>query len=168
MARRSFSEVDCGLAQAAQQVGDKWTLVILRNAFNGMTRFDEFAEHLGVATNVLASRLDALVNAQILRRRKLADDGRAVEYRLTPKGHELFVLIVFLSQWGDRWMGKRRGDRLGLLDRKTQRPLRPVQVQDAEGEAVTARETLYRIGRGGSDVMQRLQAIVARRHAERS
>jgi DNA-binding HxlR family transcriptional regulator len=166
MARRSFAEVDCGVAQAAQQVGDKWTLVILRDAFNGVTRFDDFAEHLGVATNVLAARLEALVEADILCRRALASDGRVVQYKLTAKGFELFPLIVFLHQWGDRWMPKAQGARLSLVDRRTLRPVRPVQVLDAQGVALTARDTQFRIGRGGNDVMQRLRSLVARRHPE--
>jgi DNA-binding HxlR family transcriptional regulator len=140
--------------------------VILRDAFNGINRFDEFARHLGVASNVLASRLDALVDAGILRRSRLASDGRAVEYKLTRKGFELFPLIVFLTQWGERWMAKPGGPRLKLLDRKTQRRLRPVQVQDADGQALTAHDTLVRIAGAGCDVMQRLQQIVARRHPQ--
>ena len=64
MTRQSFADVDCGVAQAAQQVGDKWTLVILRDAFNGVNRYDDFARHLGVASNVLAARLSALVESR--------------------------------------------------------------------------------------------------------
>ncbi len=164
MTRQSFADVDCGVAQAAQQVGDKWTLVILRDAFNGVNRYDDFARHLGVASNVLATRLSALVDADILHRRPLAGDGRAIEYKLTPKGLELYPLIVFLHQWGDRWMPKPRGRRLEVVDRKTLRPVRAVQVHDADGQPLSARDTRSRIGRGGSDVMQQLQAVVARRH----
>lgn len=163
MSRKSFAIVDCGVAQAAQQIGDKWTLVILRDAFNGVNRYDDFAQHLGVASNVLAARLLALVEADILYRRPLAGDGRALEYKLTPKGFELYPLIVFLQQWGDRWMPKPRGKRLEVVDRKTLRPVRAVQVHDADGQPLTARDTRSRIGRGGSEVMQHLQAVVARR-----
>lgn len=164
MPRQSFADVDCSVAQAAQQVGDKWSLVILRDAFTGISRFDEFARHLGVATNVLASRLHALVEAGILYRRPVAGDGRAVDYKLTPKGFELFPLIVFLLQWGDRWMPKPQGERLAVVDRQTRRPVRPVQVLDADGQALSARDTRYRPGHGGSAVMQQLQSVTARRH----
>jgi DNA-binding HxlR family transcriptional regulator len=164
MTRQSFAEVDCGVAQAAQQIGDKWTLVILRDAFNGMNRYDDFARHLGVASNVLAARLSALVDADILYRRPVVGDGRAFEYKLTPKGLDLYPLIVFLHQWGDRWMPKPRGRRLEVVDRKTLRPVRAVQVHDADGRPLAARDTRSCIGRGGSQVMQQLQAVVARRH----
>jgi DNA-binding HxlR family transcriptional regulator len=163
MTRQSFAEVDCGVAQAAQQVGDKWTLVILRDAFNGVTRYDDFAMHLGVASNVLAARLAALVDADILCRRPVAGDGRAWEYKLTPKGLDLYPLIVFLQQWGDRWMPKPLGNRIEIVDCKTLRPVRKVQVHDADGQVLSARDTRLRMGRGGSDVMRQLQSVVARR-----
>lgn len=166
MPRQSFAEVDCGLAQAAQQVGDKWTLVILRDAFNGITRFDDFARHLGVASNVLAARLHELVDAGILLRRPVAGDGRAVDYKLTVKGLDLFPLIVFLQQWGDRWMPKPGRQRILLTDRLTDRPLRPVQVLDADGLALGAQDTRCQLPPGGSDVMQLLQALLARRQPE--
>lgn len=162
MPRQSFADVDCSVAQAAQQVGDKWTLVILRDAFNGITRFDEFARHLGVASNVLAARLHALVEAGILQRRPVAGDGRAVDYKLTAKGFDLFPLVVFLQQWGERWMPKPQGERVAVVDRLSGRPVRPVQVLDAAGQALSAHDTHCRIGQGGSAVMQRLQTAVAR------
>ena len=168
MTRQSFAEVDCGVARAAQQVGDKWALVILRDAFNGVTRFDTFARHLGVATNVLASRLEGLVQADILYRRPVPGDGRAVEYKLTPKGFELFPLIVFLHQWGERWMPKPQGSRVEVIDRKMRRTVRPVRVQGADGQSLVAHDTQLRPGRGGSDVMQHLHALLAPRHPESS
>ena len=167
MPRQSFAEVDCGVAQAAEQVGDKWALVILRDAFNGVTRFDQFLHHLGVASNVLASRLESLVRAGILVRRPVPGDGRAVDYKLTRKGHDLFPLIIFLNQWGERWMPKPQGARLKVVDRRSRRPVRPVQVLDADGQPLTAHDTQYRSGRGGSDVMQRLQAVVSRSQPDR-
>lgn len=166
MPRQSFAEVDCGLAQAAQQVGDKWTLVILRDAFNGITRFDDFARHLGVASNVLTARLHELVGAGILLRRPAAGDGRAVDYKLTTKGLDLFPLIVFLQQWGDRWMPKPERQRILLTDRLTDRPLRPVQVLDADGQALGTQDTRCHLPPGGSAVMQQLQALLVRRQPE--
>lgn len=171
MPRHSFADVDCAVAQAAEQVGDKWTLVILRNAFQGMTRFDDFIEHLDVASNVLAARLRSLVEAGILERRPAPGDARAADYKLTPKGQDLLPLIVFLHQWGERWMGRPRAPRVALAARKTGRPLRPVCVLADDGKALSARETVFRMGPARSDVLLRSQEIVARRrgtHAERS
>ncbi|MDC0112343.1 helix-turn-helix transcriptional regulator [Burkholderiaceae bacterium] len=109
MTRISFADMDCPIAQAAEQLADKWKFVIIRNAFNGMRRFDDFAEQLGVASNVLTARLSELVAADILTRVPVDGDGRAVEYRLTAKGHDLFPMVIFLAQWSDRWLKKRGG-----------------------------------------------------------
>jgi DNA-binding HxlR family transcriptional regulator len=163
MARSSFAEVDCGVAQAVEQLGDKWTLVILRSAFHGIRRFDEFSEHLGIAANVLADRLAKLVEADILTKRKVEEDGRAVEYRLTPKGLDTYPMIIFLNQWAERWMAKPSGPRIEVLERKTGRPILPVQVQAESGQALGAYDTFMQSGPGGSEVLSRSQRIVARR-----
>eukprot|EP01041_Mallomonas_annulata_P014932 gene14932-31706_t len=74
MTRQSFADLDCNVALAAEHLGDKWVMVILRNAFNGMKRFDDFYTHLGVSSKVLTSRLNALVDADILYRSEVAGD----------------------------------------------------------------------------------------------
>ena len=84
-------------------------MVILRNAFNGIKRFDDLYKHLGVSSKVLTTRLKALVDADILHRREVANDKRAIEYRLTKKGLDLFPLLVFMGQWGDRWWPRAAG-----------------------------------------------------------
>jgi DNA-binding HxlR family transcriptional regulator len=145
MTRSSFAGVDCGVAQAVDQLGDKWTLVILRSAFAGIMRFDEFTE------------------ANILRKQKVEGDGRAVEYLLTAKGLDTYPLIVFLNQWSERWMGSAKGRRIQILERKTDRPIREVQVLAEGGKALTAHETYMCSDARGSDVLNRSQTIVARR-----
>jgi DNA-binding HxlR family transcriptional regulator len=163
MTRSSFAEVDCGVAQAVEQLGDKWTLVILRSAFHGLRRFDEFEEHLGIAANVLTNRLGKLVEADILSKKKVEDDGRAFEYRLTPKGLDTYPLIIFFNQWAERWMAKPEGPRIDVLERKTGRPILPVQVLSESGQPLSAYETYMQNGPGGCDVLIRSQGIVARR-----
>jgi DNA-binding HxlR family transcriptional regulator len=163
MTRRSFADVDCGVAQAVDQLGDKWTLVILRSAFAGIRRFDEFIEHLGIAANILSARLSKLVDARILRKQKVEGDGRAMEYLLTAKGLDTYPLIVFLNQWAERWMGSSKGSRIQILERKTDRPIRAVQVLAESGDALAAHETYMRSDAGGSDVLSSSQKIVARR-----
>jgi len=163
MSRSSFSQIDCGVAQAAEQIGDKWTLVILRNAFQGMSRFDEFSEHLGIAANVLSDRLNRLAAADILYRRPASQDGRAVEYKLTPKGFELFPLVVFLNQWGERWLGKPEGLRVELCDKSSGRPIRAVAAFAEDGRKLTAQDAVSRPGSGGSEVLRRAREIIARR-----
>jgi DNA-binding HxlR family transcriptional regulator len=165
MTRQSFADVDCGVAQAVDQLGDKWTLVILRSAFAGIRRFDEFIEHLGIAANILSNRLCKLVEVDILRKQKVEGDRRAVEYVLTSKGLDTYPMIVFLNQWSDRWMGSAKGRRIQILERDTDRPIRDVQILAESGKALTASEIYIRSDLGGSDVLTRCQTIVARRRS---
>ena len=140
MTRSSFSEIDCPIALAAEQLADKWKFVILRNAFNGMTRFDDFVEHLSVSTNVLAGRLSELVEAGILEKRPVPSDGRAVNYRLTSKGHDLFPMLIFLAQWSERWVQKGRGQKIVISSTLTGENADLVQVLTPTGVwAVQAR-----------------------------
>lgn len=163
MTRQSFSDLDCSVALAAEHLGDKWVLVILRNAFNGMKRFDDFYAHLGVSSKVLTSRLNALVDAKIFYRREVVGDKRAFEYRLTPKGLDLFPLLVFMGQWGDRWWPLEEGSRIEVLDRAKGQPVQPIVVRNARGRVVKPQDTVLTQGKGGSEVMQKMEAILEQR-----
>lgn len=165
MSRSSFAEIDCPIALAAEQLADKWKFVIIRNAFNGMRRFDDFASHLGVASNVLTTRLAELVDANILEKRPLEGDRRAVEYRLTAKGRDLFPMVIFLVQWSDRWMKKRGGPRLKIALDETKEPVEPVQVKTASGAVVTDKSANVSEGRGRSAAYRELRTLVERRRA---
>ena len=165
MTRQSFADMDCGVAQAVEQIGDKWTLLIVRNAFLGMTRFDDFAEHLGIASNILAGRLDMLVRRGILLRRKLETDGRGQAYKLSPKGLDLFPLLVFLNQWGEKWMGEPGAAQVELSVRATGCALRPLEVLADDGTPVTPFDTVFGPGAAGSQVLETAQEILARRQA---
>src|SRR5580765_3632655 len=104
MRRTSFAEMACPIAQSLEVIGEWWTLLIIRDAFFGVTRFDEFQENLGIARNILTNRLDTLVAAGVMER-QCYDEGRGrYDYVLTDKGRALWPVIVTLRQWGDRWM----------------------------------------------------------------
>jgi len=163
MTRQSFADINCSVAIAAEHLGDKWVIVILRNAFNGMKRFDDFYTHLGVSSKVLTSRLNALVNADILYRQEVVGDKRAIEYKLTAKGLDLFPLLVFMGQWGDRWWPLSAGPRMEVLDRAKGQPVQPVVVRNARGRALGPKETSIGPGKGDSKVLQNLRAILAQR-----
>ena len=91
------------MAAALDQVGEWWSLLIVRDAFFGFTRFEQFQQHLGIARNVLSNRLERLVANQILERCEYQQRPRRHEYRLTRKGTELFPVLMTLREWGDRW-----------------------------------------------------------------
>jgi DNA-binding HxlR family transcriptional regulator len=98
----------CGVARALEIVGERWTLLIVRDAFLGRRRFEEFQESLGIARNVLTDRLRTLVDEGVLERVRYSERPERFEYRLTPKGRELLVALTALREWGERHAGGRR------------------------------------------------------------
>jgi DNA-binding HxlR family transcriptional regulator len=101
--RTSFEGISCSVAQCLEVVGEWWTLLIVRDAFLGVTRFDDFQARLGISRNILTQRLNHLVDSGILTRVRYNDHPPRSEYRLTRKGRELWHVVVAMRQWGDRW-----------------------------------------------------------------
>lgn len=103
MLGRTYASQVCSISRTLEVFGERWTLLIMRNAlFADSVRFTEFQRSLGVATNVLAARLDHLVEQGVLHRAPDAEGDRA-RYRLTPRGHDLATALIALTEWGDRW-----------------------------------------------------------------
>ncbi|MEO6397965.1 MAG: helix-turn-helix domain-containing protein [Tepidiformaceae bacterium] len=103
MKRTSFAEMDCSVARTLEVVGEWWTMLVLREAFNGVRRFDEFQVRLGIARNVLATRLQGLVDHGVLERRLYQERPERSEYRLTEKGRDLYPVLISLMRWGDKY-----------------------------------------------------------------
>ena len=93
----------CSIARALSEVGDRWTMLILRDAFLRTRRFADFVERTGAASNLVADRLQKLVEAKILERRLYQQRPDRYEYRLTEKGRDLYPVMMSLAHWGDRW-----------------------------------------------------------------
>lgn len=105
MLGRLYDNQQCSAARALELVGERWSLLILRDAmFRGFTRFSQFQKSLGIATNILAKRLEGFVAAGIMERRRSESPGEPAEYLLTPKGLELKSVIIALTEWGDKWL----------------------------------------------------------------
>lgn len=96
-------ERDCSIAATVAFVGDRWSLLILRDVFRGVHRFGDLCDDLGIARNILADRLDKLVDADILERVPYQERPLRHEYRLTDKGRDLSPALIALMRWGDRW-----------------------------------------------------------------
>jgi DNA-binding HxlR family transcriptional regulator len=118
MLKRDYEGQNCSIARALEVVGERWTLLIVRDAFLGLRRFDEFQESLGIARNVLTDRLNRLVEEGILERVRYSQRPERHEYRLTAKGRELNIALTALRQWGDTYLSEKPPR---LLRRKTDR-----------------------------------------------
>ncbi|OPF83805.1 transcriptional regulator [Streptomyces antioxidans] len=140
--RTRFDTDPCPVARTVNAIGDWWSLLIVRDAFDGSRRFGEFHRSLGIAKNILAARLRALEQAGVLRGEPAPDGGSHREYLLTDKGRALFPVIVALRQWGEDQCFSPGENHSRLLDRRTGRPLRPVRIQAADGQPVEPQDTV--------------------------
>lgn len=128
----------CPIARALEIVGERWSLLILREAFLGQRRFNDFERRLGIARNILSARLKHLVERGVLDRRISSEDARQVEYRLTPMGRELFPLLLAMAQWGARW-APCEDTALHLLNADSGVPMASLRAFDADGVELTPR-----------------------------
>ena len=133
MLHNTYAGQTCSIARTLELVGERWTLLILRDAFLGVRRFDDFQRSLGVARNVLNTRLQRLVESGLLERRRYQERPPRHEYVLTERGLELWPAIVALMQWGDRHLAGDEGPPLLLEHRGC-------------GGGVTAQRTCERCG----------------------
>jgi DNA-binding HxlR family transcriptional regulator len=117
--RLRYSDENCSIKGALEIVGEKWSLLVLREAFFGVSRFDDFHRALGCARNLLSDRLAKLVDEGVLQRIAYQEPGqrRRHEYRLTEKGLDLLTALVALMQWGDRWTADPDGPSVEVLHR---------------------------------------------------
>ena len=107
MLKRDYQGQICSIARSLELIGDRWTLLIVRDLVLGLSRFDEILENLGIASNVLTDRLGRLVDEEIAERVQYNERPERFEYRLTPKGRELGIVLLALMQWGDRHISKK-------------------------------------------------------------
>jgi DNA-binding HxlR family transcriptional regulator len=129
----------CSIAAALEAVGERWSFLILRAAFNGLHHFEEFQTTLGIARNILSNRLGRLVGNGILERVPDASDRRKVTYRLTDKGRDLLPVLLSLRQWGERWVSGRPSNPV-LVDRYSRQPIAPMAVRAADGRSLSLDE----------------------------
>jgi DNA-binding HxlR family transcriptional regulator len=103
MERKSFSEMDCSVAQCLEVVGEWWSMLIIRDTFMGVTRFEDFQRRLGISRNILRDRLTSLVDAGVLVRVPYSEHPPRDDYKLTQKGRDLWPIITAMRQWGDQY-----------------------------------------------------------------
>jgi len=135
MQHRSLADARCPIARSLDLVGEWWSLLILRDAFRGVRRFDDFQASLGIARNLLARRLKRLVAAGLLETRPYSTRPPRHEYRLTDKGRDLYPVLMTLLDWGTRWAPLPSS--AVAVSRRTGALLDPVLVDRATGEPIT-------------------------------
>jgi DNA-binding HxlR family transcriptional regulator len=125
----------CSIAAALDTVGERWSFLILRGAFNGLKHFEEFQSTLGIARNILSNRLARLVEHGILGREPDPSDRRKVAYGLTEKGRDLLPVLLSLRQWGEKWISEKPSNPV-LVDRLTRQPIADMAPRAADGRVL--------------------------------
>lgn len=139
--RTSFENAPCPVARALEALGDWWSLLIIREALFGIRRFNEFQSRLGMAKNILASRLRALVEHRILETVPAEDGSAYQEYRLTPKGRGAFPILVALRQWSEEFDAHPDEIATVLVDRDAGRPVRKLELHAEDGRLLAPGDT---------------------------
>ncbi|SPO53099.1 HxlR family transcriptional regulator [Pseudomonas sp. JV551A1] len=141
------NNAQCPVARALEVLGDRWALMILRDAFDGLRRFSEFQKNLGLAKNILASRLKWLVESGLLTLQPASDGSAYKEYVLTEKGRSVFPVVVGLRQWGERFLFEAGELRSELVDGDTGQALETLQVRARDGRVLAAGDCLRKVVR---------------------
>jgi DNA-binding HxlR family transcriptional regulator len=153
MARTDFSRMRCPIARSMEVLGERWAILVMREAFYGTTRFDDFARNLGIASNILSARLAKLVANGVLER--VPAEGARHAYSLTEKGRDFFPAFVALKRWGDRWMAGPEGPVVRLVDPATGQDVTSPPLLGAGGRPLGPDDIRLLPGPGAGEEMRR-------------
>jgi DNA-binding HxlR family transcriptional regulator len=142
--RTSFDAAECPIARSLDAIGDWWSLLIIRDAFLGKRRFGEFQKSLGVAKNILSTRLRALVDDGILTTAPAADGSAYQDYVLTAKGREVFPVLVALRQWSEEFSASPETITTLLVDRAKGQPVRKLELRAQDGRLLDGSDTMLK------------------------
>jgi DNA-binding HxlR family transcriptional regulator len=153
MQRTSFSTVKCPAARALESVGDWWSILILRDALQGLSRFDEFQRNLGIAPNILTRRLKHLTDEGLFERRLYSERPPRHEYVLTEKGRDFFPVLMALFAWGSRHLPPEEVS-MRLSDAETGEDRDPLLIDRVTGRAFSPEDTLLAAGPAADDTVR--------------
>ena len=145
MLHRDYSGQNCSIAGTLELIGERWTLLILRDAFHRVRRFEDFQRRLGIARNVLSNRLQTLVDAGILERRLYQEHPARYEYRLTEKGIDYYPVLLMLLQWGDKYYVSPDGPPLLLRHKSDGHDLEPAVTCSCCSQPVEAHYVAFEV-----------------------
>ena len=152
MERKTFADMHCSVAQCLEVVGEWWSMLVVRDVFLGVTRFDDFHERLGISRNVLNQRLNHLVEAGVLEKVPYSEHPPRYDYRLTDKGHDLWPVLTAMRQWGDRYAAP-EGPPLQVTHNSCGEVTEAVMVCSACGEPIGAGEVRAAPGPGAVETL---------------
>ena len=143
-----LANAQCSMARAMEVVGDRWSILILREAYYGTRRFDEFAYYIGVAPNILSNRLKRFVDAGIMMREPLPEHSSRYDYVLTEKGRDFFPAYLALKKWGDDWLAEPEGPQVVFRERDARRAIEYPKLLAADGKPLRLEDVEVVAGSG--------------------
>ena len=155
----------CPIAAALNVIGDRWSLLIVREAFYGAARFGEFRANTGISKNLLSARLTLLVEHGVLERIDFADRGTSHAYQLTDKGRALETVLVAMMQWADAHIYGDGAAPVAAVDAATGEPIAPLSLIGSDGRAISSRDIAFRAGPGADERTRKRLADAAARAA---
>ncbi|HVJ33614.1 MAG TPA: helix-turn-helix domain-containing protein [Terriglobia bacterium] len=165
MQRKTFGNLQCPIARGLDRVGEWWSILILRDAFHGLTRFDEFQKSLDIAPNMLTRRLASLVEAGLLEKRQYNQKPPRYEYVLTPRGRDFRPVLIAMLAWGNRQFAE-EGVAVDVIDTKTGTVAEPVVVDRHTGRELTEQDFTFAPGPAANERTRRRMALLNERRAE--
>jgi DNA-binding HxlR family transcriptional regulator len=162
MRRKSFESMQCPAARGLERVGEWWSILIIRDALHGLTRFDEFEKSLGIAPNMLARRLESLVEAGVLKRHRYSERPPRYEYLLTPRGRDFRPVFLALLAWGNKHFTP-EGPSVLIAEKKTGAVADPVLVDRATGREISESDFQFVPGPAANQRTRRRLAFAAGR-----
>ncbi len=167
MQRKSFGRMSCPIARSLERVGEWWSILIVRDALGGLTRFDQFQKSLDIAPNILTRRLTSLVEAGLLERRRYRERPPRYEYVLTDRGRDFRPIVVALYAWGNKHFAP-EGASVVLVDTATGRRADPVLVDRPTGRLLDEAGYTFVAGPAASERTRRRLDFKARARAQRA
>src|SRR2546426_2862299 len=164
MQRKSFGRMVCPIARSLECVGEWWSILILRDALHGLTRFDQFQKTLGIAPNTLTRRLNALVDTGVLARRRYSERPPRDEYLLTARARDFRPILVALLAWGNKHFAP-EGPSVLLVNARTGAAAAPVLIDRSTGRPIEEAEYTFTAGPAASEGARRRYAFINRESA---
>jgi DNA-binding HxlR family transcriptional regulator len=146
---------ECSINRVMNAVGDRWSILILREAYYGTKRFADFQTYVGAASNILTTRLNKLVAQGIMKRVPLPEHSKRFEYVLTEKGREFFPAYLALKKWGDTWLAEPKGPQVVFIDKATGREVDYGSPRSSAGEPLKPEDVKVIAGSGAVPFNQR-------------